>query len=161
MRLAVLSRAVVSIVVASVFLPAMSAMAAFDAYMTIDGAKQGKIVDSVQVTNVTHQTTMTAGRPGLASGQRRHGELLITKKIDVASPKLLRAMSTHEALNNVTLSMHPSGAGKAPQILQLRDAVITNIRKVGDNEEITLSYDTVAVTWSDGGKTATDDWDAR
>jgi type VI protein secretion system component Hcp len=35
-----------------------------------------------------------------------------------------------------------------------------SIRKAGRNEQITLDYQAIQVTWTDGGKTATDDWEA-
>jgi hypothetical protein len=33
-----------------------------------------------------------------------------------------------------------------------------DVRKHGDEEVITLDYQAIEVTWTDGGKTAMDDW---
>lgn len=156
MRLQATRRWILTGFVVSMMLPAIPAMAAVDYFITFDGAKQGKIAENVQVLSVTHQAM--APMAGMASGKRMHSTIMITKKIDVASPKLFQALSTNESLKNVTLTFRGAGAGKAAQTVVLKDAMITNIRKAGGNEEITLSYDTAEVTWTDGGKTATDDW---
>jgi type VI protein secretion system component Hcp len=75
---------------------------------------------------------------------------------------LMQAMKTNEALNDVTIVFHSSGrsAGKVAQTINLKNARVTAVRVSGRTETITIEYDTVFVTWTDGGKTATDDWEA-
>jgi type VI protein secretion system component Hcp len=71
-------------------------------------------------------------------------------------------LSTNETLNDVTIVFHSSGAraGKAAQTINLKNARIVADRKAGGSELITMEYDTIEVTWTDGGKTASDDWEA-
>jgi type VI protein secretion system component Hcp len=41
------------------------------------------------------------------------------------------------------------------------NVTVSGIQNVNGMERITLNYQTIEVTWTDGGKTATDDWEAR
>jgi type VI secretion system Hcp family effector len=148
--------------VAAVFLPAVQAMAAVDAYMIVKGARQGAIkgdsaTGDVQLTGVVKDTTVATGA---TSGKRMHSTITITKKIDMASPKLAMASSSHELLSQVTIVFNGGGpgTGKLAQKIDLTNATIQSVRKVGGSEEITLDYQTIEVTYTKGGKSATDDW---
>ncbi|MFZ1938562.1 MAG: type VI secretion system tube protein Hcp [Terracidiphilus sp.] len=159
MRLGNIKRNVVRCVLAGTLLSAVPAMAAVDMFLTIDGIKGEGPSGKMAVMSVNHNASMPAG---MASGKRQHGEITITKEVDAASPKLMQAMNTHQALNNVTITFGSgSGAGKAAlQTLNLKNAMITSVRVTGRTETITIEYGTVMATWTDGGKTATDDWEA-
>jgi type VI secretion system secreted protein Hcp len=150
-------------VLAGAMLSAAPALAAVNAYMTINGAKQGQLKgegmsERIAVTSVSHDVRMATGA---AAGRRQHGEITIRREVDSASPKLMQAMNTHELLNDVAIVFSASGAGggKAAQTIRLKDAMITSVRVSGRTETITMEYGTVFVTWTDGGKTATDDWE--
>ena len=144
---------------------ALPAMAAVDAFLTVTGTKQGPIKGmaakeggsegSMAVSAVVHETA-AAGAP---AGKRQHSPITITKEVDSASPSLFQAMTTHEVLSEVTITIQGSGAGmKAAQRIVLTNATITNIRKVGTAEQITFDYPTIEVTYKGGGKSAMDDW---
>jgi len=155
-RLALLCVAVAAL------LSAVQALAAVDAYMIVKGAKQGAIkgdaaTGDVQLSGVVRDTPIAAGA---TSGKRMHSTITITKKIDVASPKLAMAASSHEVLSQVTIVFNGggSGAGKQAQKVDLTNATIVSVRKAGASEQITLDYQTIEVTYAKGGKTATDDW---
>jgi type VI secretion system secreted protein Hcp len=158
MRLGNIKRLVVTCILAGAMLPAMAAV---DAYMIVNGSKQGPIKgegmsEKIAVTSVTHDAAT-----GMTAGKRQHGSITVRREIDAASPKLMQAMSTHEALNNVTIVFAASGAGaRKAQTINLKDAVISSVRVAGRTETITIDYVAVLVTWTDGGKTATDDWEA-
>src|ERR1039458_6407445 len=88
-------------------LPGVTAMAAVNAYMTIEGTAQGAITGNssrtaapagaIELTSVVQESTAPRdAATGAASGKRQHSAIIITKKIDMASPKLARAMSTGE-----------------------------------------------------------------
>jgi type VI secretion system secreted protein Hcp len=161
MRFGNIKRHVVGCVLAGALLPAIPAMAAVDAFMTINGSKQGQLKgegmsEKIALTSVSHDSAT-----GMASGKRQHGSIMVKKVIDVASPKLMQAMNTHEPLNNVTIVFQTTGAGagKSVQTINLKDAAITSVRISGRTEAITIEYGTILVTWTDGGKTATDDWE--
>jgi len=66
MRFGDIKRRVVTCVLASAMLPAVPAMAAFDAYMTINGTKQGRfkgeaMSEKISVTSVSHDVKMASG----------------------------------------------------------------------------------------------------
>ena len=148
--------------VVAVLLPAVPAYAAFDAYMTIKGSKQGQIKgdamsDQIRLVSVARDTPMAAAMP---TGWRMHSTITITKEIDRASPMLAQAASTHETLSDVEITFTGGASGaKTAQKIVLTNAVILYVRKSGGNELITFDYQTIDVTYTHGGKTAMDDWD--
>jgi type VI secretion system secreted protein Hcp len=165
MRVGEIKRRVVTCVLVGALLPAVPAMAAIDAYMVIKGEKQGQIKgeamsEKIAITSVSHDTVMAS--TGMASGKRQHGTITIRKEVDSASPKLFQAMNTHEGLSDVTIVFRGSGAGagKVAQTINLNDAMITAVRVSGHTETITIEYATIQVTYVNGNKSATDDWDA-
>jgi type VI secretion system secreted protein Hcp len=144
-------------------LPAVQARAAVDAYMTVSGVKQGAIKgdamsDNIQLVSVVRDTPMAAG---VAAGKRMHSTITITKKIDMASPKLATALNSNETLKTVAINFERgSGGAKTAQKIVLTNATILSVRKSGGNEQITFDYQAIEVTWVNGGKTAMDDWNA-
>ena len=96
----------------------------------------------------------------MATGKRQHSPITITKEIDKASPLLAQALATHKPLSQVQIVFQGSGSGasKVAQKIVLTNATILSIRKAGNTEQITLDYQTSEATWTDGGKTAMDDW---
>jgi type VI secretion system secreted protein Hcp len=168
MRSGAIKRWVAAGVLAGGMLYTIPAMAAYNVYLTIQGSKQGKIkgeAERISLTGVTHDITMpTEHATGMASGKRQHGSITVTKTVDSASPKLFQAMKTNEVLSNVTIEFEGAagaGAGKAARMIELKDAVISNIRVTGKSEAITIDYETVQVTYMNGNKSATDAWDAK
>jgi len=153
----------VACVLAGVMLSAVPAMAAFDTYMTITGTKQGQLKgkamsEKLSVISVSHDEKMASG---MATGRRQYGSITIKREVDAASPKLFQALSTNEVLSDVTIMFGNSGvAGKAVRSITLTNATITSDRKAGGSELITFEYSKILVTWTDGGKSATDDWEA-
>ena len=147
----------------SALLSAVPAMAAMQAYMTIKGVKQGHIrsdstSENIRLVSVTHDAAT-----GMASGKRMHTPVTVTKLIDAASPKLFAAFSSHETLSEVAIVFSKSGSQGQMVVVEkivMNNATIVSIRKAGANEMITFDYQTIEVTWNDGGKTATDDWEA-
>jgi len=163
MRLGNIKRHVARCVLVGALLPAIPAMAAFDAYMTIKGSKQGQLKgeatsEKIALKSVSHESRDLA--TGMASGKRQHGTITITREVDAASPKFFQALSTNEVLNDVTIVFAAPGAGaRKVQTIDLKNATIVSDRKAGGSELITIEYATIEVTWTDGGKTATDDWE--
>jgi type VI secretion system secreted protein Hcp len=165
-RLAVLCGLVVTL------MPVVKAMAAIDAYMTIEGAKQGKIKGGDVKTAGTEQIRLTdvvrndapggSAASGMATGRRQHGTITIVKEIDKASPMLYQAMSSNEVFQ-VSI-VYPAGSAKtekAAQKIDLSDAMITSIQNTGTAETIKLTYRQIEVTYVNGNKSAQDAWDAK
>ena len=149
--------------VVSALLSAVPAMAAVDAFMTVTGAKQGPIKgeamsENIHLIRVVRDTPMATRMP---TGRRMHSTITITKEVDTASPKLFSALSTNETLKQVVITFRGgSGGAKTAQKIVLTNATILSVRKAGGSEMITLDYQAIEVTWTDGGKTMADDWDA-
>ena len=162
MRIVRASQLLVLSSVVAALLPAVPAHAAFDAYMTIKGAKQGQfkgeaMSSQIRLVNVVRDTPMATAMP---TGRRMHSTITITKEIDKASPMIFQALSTNEVLSEVVINFNgASGGPKTAQKIVLTNATILSVRKAGGNEIITLDYQNIQVTWTDGGKTATDDWE--
>jgi type VI secretion system Hcp family effector len=150
----------------SALLPSVTAFAAVDAYLTIEGTRQGKFkgevsragapADSIRILSVARESAPS----GLATGRRSHAVITIVREVDAASPKFAQALATNEVLKQVVITFQTSGAGagKDAQQIELTNATIAGIRRSGNTETITLDYPTIAVTYAKGGKAATDDW---
>jgi len=145
--------------VVSALLAAVPAMAAVDAYMTVTGVKQGPIrgeamSESIRLISVVRDTAT-----GMSTGRRMHSTITVTKEIDAASPKLAAALNSNETLKQVVITfLGGSGGEKTARRIVLTNATIVSVRKAGRNEQITLDYQAIEVTWTNGGKTASDDW---
>ncbi len=161
MRIAHRGRLLVLCGVVSALLSAVPAMAAVDAFMTVTGEKQGPIKgngmsDSIRLVSVVRDTAA-----GMSTGRRMHSTITITKEVDAASPKFATALASNETLKTVVITFEgASGGAKTAQRIVLTNATILSVRKHGDEEVITLDYQAIEVTWVNGGKTATDDWEA-
>jgi type VI secretion system secreted protein Hcp len=169
MRIGLTRRMMVWCGAASMLLPAVSAVAAVDAYMIVVGAKQGAIKSDVvrpgTPAGAIHLTSVVKETPaatGATSGKRQHSVITITKEIDKASPLLAQALNSNETMKTVQIVFAGSGAGagKVAQKIELTNATILSIRKAGNTEEIKLTYESIEVTYTNGGKTAMDDWNA-
>ena len=106
-------------------------------------------VESVNWSSVTRG----AGRSG-AGGARSErpamSDIVITKKIDASSPRLMRASLSGPAFQQVTIDMADS-SGNTYTSFQLADVVISNVSQSssggdGPTETVTLSFTGAAVT---------------
>jgi type VI secretion system Hcp family effector len=161
MRFAHAGRLFLLCCVVTALLPAVQAKAAVDAFMTVNGVKQGPIKgdamsENIRLVSVVRDTPMASG---MLVGKRMHSTITITKKIDMASPKLAMASNSNETLKEVAITFQGgSGDAKTAQKIVLTNAIILRVRKAGGNEQITLDYQAIEVTYAKGGKTAMDDW---
>ena len=138
MRLRYVGRLIVLCGVVTALMPAVGAMAAMDAYMTIQGSKQGKIkggevktagTEQIRLTDVVRNET-APGREassGMSSGKRQHGTITIVKEIDRASPMLYQAMSSNEVFQ-VSI-VYPAGSAKTEKAAQKIEAAIDSAIK--------------------------------
>ncbi len=162
MRIVPLGRLFVLSTVVAVLLPALPAYAAMDAYMTIKGSKQGQIKGDAMSGQIRLVSVARDTATGMSTGRRTHATITIVREIDRASPKLFQALSTNEVLSEVVINFNgATGGAKTAQRIVLTNATILSVRKAGGNNEmITLDYQAIEVTYTHGGKTATDDWEA-
>jgi type VI secretion system secreted protein Hcp len=135
------------------------------------GDKKGKILvyqvdHSVEIPRDTHT--------GLATGQRIHKPLTVTKHKDQASPKLFRACTTGEQAD-VTLDYYrikPDGSEEKYFTVKLGEAIVVGIREYTpetflpenkpyqDMEDVSFTYSKITWTYNDGNIEYTDDWKA-
>ncbi len=152
-------------------------MGAIDGPVTIKGREK-----SIGVVAYSHEVVSPRDpQSGLPTGQRMHKPLVITKQTDKTTPLFYQAMCTNENLSTVTLKFWTpqlkaaSGVSTTVQhyTIQLTNATIAQIQasmmedshaesKSGEEiEKISFTYQKIEWTWTDGGITANDDWEAR
>lgn len=151
MRIVHQGRLLVLCGVVSALLAAVPAMAAVNGYLIVDG-----VPGNIHLISVVRDAAT-----GMSTGRRMHSTITITKEVDAASPRFATALATNETLKTVTITFEGgSGGAKTAQKIVLTNAIISSVRKSGRNEQITFEYQAIEVTWTNGGKTATDDWNA-
>jgi len=164
---------------------------AMAAYAYIKGQKSGAIngsvtqkgrENSIMIIAASHNIrTPRDVQSGLPTGQRIHGPFTITKELDKSTPLLLNVLCTNENLSEVTLKYWTpqikagTGVGSEVQHFTVKltnaniasfDFRMANIRnpelqKYTEYEEIAMTYQKIEWTWTDGGISAVDDWEAR
>lgn len=116
---------------------------------------------------------------GLATGKRQHKPLRIVKYFDKSTPLLYNVLCSNESLPEVEIkffSIPKAGKSAGAEVnyftIQLTNANISNIRAYvpnalapqngpySDMEEISFTYQKIVWTFTDGGITAEDDWEA-
>jgi type VI secretion system secreted protein Hcp len=163
---------------------------ALAAYLTLKGQKSGAIKGSVTqkgkentiaVIAVSHEIVSPRDtQSGLPTGKRMHKPFSITKELDKSSPLLYNMLVTNENITEFTLRFYTpqikavGGVGTEAQsyTVKLTNAKIAsidfrmdNIRhpdlaKFEDYEVIAFTYQKIEWTWTDGGITASDDWES-
>lgn len=158
---------------------------ALNSYLAITGSKQGEIAGSatakgkekqIEVIGFGHEIVSPRdAASGLPTGKRQHKPFVITKPVDKSTPLLLKALVDNENISDWRLNCWRAGAGgKEEQFytIQLVNATIAGVRQEMLNnryeenqaheirEHVTFTYQKITWTWTDGGITALDDWEA-
>lgn len=141
-------------------------------YLTIKGAKQGKIegscevaghIGEIEIQAVEHTVEIPRNpQTGQPTGQRVHGVIKLTKVLDKASPKILQALVTGEPLEEVKLAFYrfnqKSGTTEKYYTITLKDATVAtghlsvsnclleSNKALGHMEDISFAYGTII--WS-------------
>lgn len=152
-------------------------------YLTLQGAKQGKIEGSCEVEghkgkiliqSVDHQVELPKNpQTGLPSGKRQHLGMNVTKEIDKSSPKIQQALCSGEQLSEVMLEFfHITKEGKEEKYytIKLINAAVVSTRTwmpnclqkengpMGHMEDIGMTYEKIVWTWVKDGIESEDDW---
>ncbi|MFZ0820774.1 MAG: type VI secretion system tube protein Hcp [Candidatus Acidiferrales bacterium] len=154
--------------------------AAVDAFLTIEGTKQGKFkgeatgagAGKISISDFSYMASAPADKnTGMASGRRMHSAITIRKTIDQASPQLMQALNSNEVLKSVDIEfVHPGPKGpEVYKTIHLTNAIISSIQSAtggagsGRAETITFTAESqnVEMRNKNGGKSATDDWLAQ
>jgi type VI secretion system secreted protein Hcp len=161
---------------------------AVNAYLTIKGTKQGGFKGSTRAKGVHagksillaacygNFITPTTSITGCPAGKRRHQPLTIRKEVDAASPMFFLALVGKETMNGKIELVNADRGSQAPsQIIELSGGLVSSINRVPpatkgqthsegrdkfEQEELKFTFQTIDVTWNDGGITMHDDWDA-
>jgi type VI secretion system secreted protein Hcp len=111
---------------------------------------------------------------GLPTGKRQHKPFVITKSVDKTSPLFYSALVTNENLTSCTIRFtQPNSDGTTSNYytVKLTNASIASLSfkkgdvrgaagRLGEYEEISFTYQKIEWTITDGGITASDDWEA-
>lgn len=151
-------------------------------FVKIKASKQGEIKGDVfergkegliKVISYSHEIVSPRDvASGMATGKRQHKPFVLRKEVDRASPQLYTALSTGENLPDVTLNLYrPSmkaGGGTAVQWFSIRltNASISGIKSWIDDkgtavEEVSLVYQRISWTYTDGGVMFEDAWNGQ
>ena len=153
------------------------------AYLKVVGASQSEIkgdckqagrTDLILVYAVDHTVEIpTDTHTGLATGQRIHKPLVITKHKDVATPLLFQACCTGEQITEFQLDFYKindQGQEENYFTIKLENAVIIKMQEYTpmtflpenkpyhDMEKVSFSYEKIIWTHNSGGTEAIDDW---
>lgn len=130
---------------------------ASDYYLQVDGIK-GESTDSehadwIEITGYSHAisqpTSATAASAGGAtSGRSKHEDFVITKFVDLASPKLYETCCSGKHLGKVTLElMRASGGSRVKYMaVEMTEATISHVSP-GTNHGADLPTETVAFNY--------------
>ncbi len=163
---------------------------ALNAYLKLKGQKQGEVKGSVtqkgregkiMVIAVSHDIISPRdAASGLPTGKRMHKPFVITKELDKSSPLLYNILVNNENVPEWELQFWTpqlaakSGGGTEVQhySVKLVNANIASIAfrmannkhpdlmKFAEYEEVAFTYQKIIWTWTEGGITAEDDWEA-
>jgi type VI secretion system secreted protein Hcp len=155
-------------------------------YITAQGQKQGAIKGDV--TQKGHEGAILGlalshdivsprdPASGLPAGKRIHKPLTVTIPWGSATPRLLNALYTNENLTTVHLSfLRPTTAGIDVEFMtiELTNAGVSeiastvpnvsdpNLSKLQEYNDVSFTYQKITTTFTVGGITATDDWQAH
>ncbi|HEV3219152.1 MAG TPA: type VI secretion system tube protein TssD [Candidatus Acidoferrales bacterium] len=152
--------------------------AAVDAFLTIEGTKQGAFRGAasgagsgkITISDFSYVANAPADKAtGQLVGRRMHSAITIRKTVDQASPQLMAALNSNETLKTVYIEFYHPGP-RGPEVfktIRLTNAVISAVHVTGAgehrSEEVTFTAETenIEMMTAKGGKTATDDWLSR
>ncbi|MBI9018611.1 MAG: type VI secretion system tube protein Hcp [Phycisphaerae bacterium] len=121
--------------------------------------------DSMLVLDFVHEVVSPRdAASGLPTGKRQHKPVTITKRIDKASPLLAQGLINNLNLPSIKFSFfrtNTDGTRDVYYTVELQKASIASIGHDDINTEtISFVYEKIIWTWTDGGITANDDWEA-
>lgn len=126
--------------------------------------------DSIEcLTYAQSVAAVTEGASSQVTGRRQFTPVTITKRIDKASPVLLKALGTNEKIDGTFkfYRPNPAGDGTTEQFYSvvLEDGKISKISQGGDSssdlpptEEVSFVFKTITWTYTNGGATHKDSW---
>lgn len=138
---------------------------ASDSYLQIDGLK-GESIDSahkdwIEILSFSHgisqpasATATSAG--GGTSGRSKHEDFVITKYVDLASPKLYEMCSSGKHISKVTIELMRASGGSPVKYLaiEMDQVVISSVTASGNHgsdlptESVSFNYGVIKWTYT-------------
>jgi type VI secretion system secreted protein Hcp len=129
---------------------------------------------------VTYEQGVTTAREagsGMATGRRQYAPIKILKRIDKATPLLMKALTENAAIDAKFMFFRPNPAGDGTTeqfyTVEIKNGRLSSIRQYVPNtivpasstepplEEIGFVFHTINWTYTNGGVTHEDDWSAN
>jgi type VI secretion system secreted protein Hcp len=154
-------------------------------WMSLKGAKQGDIKSETTAKgreNLIECIEFEAGvqsprdpHSGLPTGKRQHQPLVVRKRVDKTTPLLSSALVTNENLTTVKLQFwRPKGDGTSEQFytIELTNAGLSKQKiylpftldpekaHLPALEKLEFTFQKITWTFTQGGVTASDDWES-
>jgi type VI secretion system secreted protein Hcp len=132
----------------------------FDAYIQIDGIKgesqEDQHKDWIEVLSYNHRVSLPTSSTrsssgGGTTGASEHGDIYITKFVDMASPKLHDAVSTGKHFKKAAIDFCRQGGGSKVKYLtiNLEEVVISSVVSDGHGKgEAELPVETVGLNYA-------------
>lgn len=111
---------------------------------------------------------------GMVTGRRQYGPLAIRKRIDKASPLLVKALTNNEAIEGVFKFFRPNPTGDGTEqhffTVEIKNGHVSAIKQALPNtitretsgeppqEEVSFVFRDITWTYEDGGITHSDSW---
>lgn len=155
-------------------------------WMSVKASKQGDIKSEVTTKGregmmecIELETGMSSPRDpasGRPTGRRVHTPLAIVKRVDKGSPLLSNALANNETLTTVKLLFYrPKGDGTTDNFfsIELSNATVSRQKVYLPNmlnpkeshypalERIEFTFQKIVWTYTNGGISASDDWEAQ
>lgn len=170
---------IVVVALAMLALP-LSASAAYEFYVQIEGTKQGKFKgecsqaawrDAIAGIDFGYEVSSPRdAATGQATGKRQHKPVVITKEVGAASPQIFQAVVTNEVIKSVLISFVEADASGTVQVvhtIRLVNATVSSYRTFLDTtadgkttrlvEAFTLTFQRIEIENKPGKTMASDD----
>jgi type VI secretion system secreted protein Hcp len=130
----------------------------FDAYLQIDGIKgeslEDKHKDWIEVLSFNHAVSQPTSSTrsssgGATTGISEHGDIMVTKFIDLSSPKLLEAVSTGKHFKKAVIEVfRQSGDSKVKYLtVNLEEVLISTVQTGGNGHGPELPVENVGLNY--------------
>ena len=151
------------------------AFGAFDTYMEFKGGEIARTVPAARTEQIAilsfGSPTLSASEIGsgmMPAGHRQWSPFLVRRSVDKASPLLREYCANGKHVNFSITRVERSATGSQPKVLytiNFTGAVLSkySTSSGGDNPTESFSFTFQKITWTytNGGKTAMDSWDAK
>lgn len=119
--------------------------------------------NTIPVIGFSHGLTIPIDtQSGQATGSRVHSPLMITKRMDSATPKLYQACVSGESLGSVELKFYridPTGKDDHYFSITLTNARVVDMRNSYPNiEQVSMVYEEIEWSWTKDGTMTQDSW---